>query len=96
MIDKNYSRNSNIGDNIGQIMALNSHNHKANNWLIKGNFSLDGLVKFDRLTTFNNVFITSHMGFLSFEALTNIAIATIENIIDYQKGKCISQLTNAI
>lgn len=36
------------------------------------------------------------MGFLIFEALTNITKTTIENIIDYQKGKRGSQLTNAI
>jgi len=49
-----------------------------------------------RLTTFNNVMITSHMGFLTNEALTNIAKTTIENISEYEKGKRGSQLTNTI
>ena len=33
-----------------------------------------------RLTTFNNVIITSHMAFLTREALANIADSTFDNI----------------
>jgi D-lactate dehydrogenase len=49
-----------------------------------------------RLTTFNNVMITSHMGFLTQEALVNIAKTTLENIAEYENGKRGSQLTNAV
>jgi D-lactate dehydrogenase len=49
-----------------------------------------------RLTTFNNVMVTSHMGFLTHEALTNIAKTTIKNISEYEKGKRGSQLTNTV
>ena len=48
-----------------------------------------------RLTTFNNVMVTSHMGFLTNEALTNIAKTTIKNISEYEKGKRGSKLTNS-
>jgi D-lactate dehydrogenase len=49
-----------------------------------------------RLTTFNNVMVTSHMGFLTHEALTNIAKTTMKNISEYEEGKRGSQLTNTI
>jgi D-lactate dehydrogenase len=49
-----------------------------------------------RLTTFNNVMITSHMGFLTHEALANIVNTTMKNISEYEKGKRGSQLTKAI
>jgi D-lactate dehydrogenase len=49
-----------------------------------------------RLTTFNNVMVTSHMGFLTHEALTNIAKTTMKNISEYEKGKRGPQLTNTI
>lgn len=49
-----------------------------------------------RLTTFNNVIVTSHQGFLTKEALENIADTTIENIREYQKGKRMGELTNSI
>lgn len=39
-----------------------------------------------RLMTFPNVLITSHQGFLTQEALTNIAQTTLSNIHDYQQG----------
>lgn len=39
-----------------------------------------------RLLTFPNVLITSHQGFLTVEALTNIARTTLENIAEWQRG----------
>ena len=49
-----------------------------------------------RLTTFNNVIVTSHQSFLTREALSGIAQTTIENIREFQMGKRIIELTNAI
>jgi D-lactate dehydrogenase len=49
-----------------------------------------------RLTTFNNVMITSHMAFLTNEALENIVDTTLENIKEYENGKSGSELTNSI
>ncbi|MFY7908656.1 MAG: 2-hydroxyacid dehydrogenase, partial [Emticicia sp.] len=40
-----------------------------------------------RLMTFPNVLITSHQGFLTEEALTQIAIVTLNNIADFEQGK---------
>lgn len=40
-----------------------------------------------RLLTFPNVLITSHQGFLTAEALTNIAQTTLENIADFNAGR---------
>ncbi len=40
-----------------------------------------------RLLTFPNVLITSHQGFLTEEALTNIARTTLQNVSDYEAGK---------
>ncbi|MBN2194640.1 MAG: cyclic nucleotide-binding domain-containing protein [Polyangiaceae bacterium] len=49
-----------------------------------------------RLMTFNNVIITSHQGFLTEEALANIAETTLGNIAEYLAGKRRSDLTNAV
>ena len=49
-----------------------------------------------RLTTFNNVMVTSHMAFLTKEALVNIVETTLDNIRDYENGKRGLQLTNTI
>jgi D-lactate dehydrogenase len=49
-----------------------------------------------RLTTFNNVIITSHQAFLTNEALVNIAQTTIENIREFELGKKLKELTNHI
>ncbi|GGP23530.1 2-hydroxyacid dehydrogenase [Silvimonas iriomotensis] len=46
-----------------------------------------------RLTTFPNVMITSHQGFLTDEALAAIAQTVMENIADYQNGQ---PLVNAV
>ncbi len=46
-----------------------------------------------RLLSFNNVIVTSHQGFFTREALTNIARTTLENISDYEAG---DELTNRI
>ncbi len=40
--------------------------------------------------------VTSHMAFLTHEALVNIVKTTIENIKEYENGKRGSELTNAI
>lgn len=40
-----------------------------------------------RLLTFPNVLITSHQGFFTHEALTNIARTTLQNVSDFQDGK---------
>lgn len=40
-----------------------------------------------RLLTFPNVLVTSHQGFFTQEALTNIANTTLQNIKDYFEGK---------
>ncbi|MCX6124165.1 MAG: 2-hydroxyacid dehydrogenase [Proteobacteria bacterium] len=46
-----------------------------------------------RLLTFPNVFITSHQGFLTQEALANIARTTLQNISDFEASR---PLKNAI
>lgn len=49
-----------------------------------------------RLTTFSNVMITSHMAFLTKEALENIAATTFENVLEFESGKSGADLTNAV
>jgi D-lactate dehydrogenase len=49
-----------------------------------------------RLTTFNNVMVTSHMAFLTKEALVNIVNTTFDNIKEFENGKRGSQLSNTI
>ena len=49
-----------------------------------------------RLTTFNNVMVTSHMAFLTREALINIADTTYENIREYEAGGRGAELTNHV
>jgi D-lactate dehydrogenase len=46
-----------------------------------------------RLLSFPNVLITSHQGFLTDEALTQIAQVTLQNISDFEQGK---QLVNEV
>ncbi|MEO7309749.1 MAG: 2-hydroxyacid dehydrogenase [Chitinophagaceae bacterium] len=46
-----------------------------------------------RLISFPNVLITSHQGFLTAEALTQIALITLQNISDFEAGK---KLVNAV
>jgi D-lactate dehydrogenase len=46
-----------------------------------------------RLLSFPNVLITSHQGFLTDEALTQIALVTLQNIDDFEQGK---KLENAV
>ena len=43
-----------------------------------------------RLLTFPNVLITSHQGFLTHEALGNIAETTLQNISEFASGKALS------
>ncbi len=45
-----------------------------------------------RLLSFSNVLITSHQGFLTDEALTQIALATLQNISDFEQGKKLDNL----
>lgn len=40
-----------------------------------------------RLMSFPNVLITSHQGFFTDEALTQIAQTTLQNICDFEEGK---------
>lgn len=40
-----------------------------------------------RLMSFPNVLITSHQGFLTDEALTQIALVTLQNVSDFEAGK---------
>lgn len=40
-----------------------------------------------RLLTFPNVLVTSHQGFLTREALRNIALTTLQNISDFENGR---------
>ena len=40
-----------------------------------------------RLLTFKNVLITSHQGFFTDEALTEIAKTTLQNVQDFEAGK---------
>eukprot|EP01134_Creolimax_fragrantissima_P006165 CFRG6165T1 len=49
-----------------------------------------------RLMTFPNVILTSHMSFLTTEALANIAETTMFNIGEYLEGKRNTQLTNSV
>ncbi|NNM67241.1 MAG: cyclic nucleotide-binding domain-containing protein [Spirochaetales bacterium] len=49
-----------------------------------------------RLMTFNNVLITSHMAFLTREALTNIADTTLDNVQEWLEGKRGKGLTNGV
>ena len=46
-----------------------------------------------RLLSFPNVLITSHQGFLTDEALTQIALVTLQNLTDFEQGKV---LENAV
>lgn len=46
-----------------------------------------------QLITFPNVLITSHQGFFTHEALTEIAITTLQNLSDFEEG---NQLINKI
>ncbi len=47
-----------------------------------------------RLLTFPNVLITAHQGFLTHEALVQIAQTTLQNIKDYEDGKTNENLIN--
>ncbi len=49
-----------------------------------------------RLLAFNNVIVTSHQGFLTAEALHNIAQTTLNNISEWHSGKREEQLTNGV
>jgi D-lactate dehydrogenase len=49
-----------------------------------------------RLTTFNNVMVTSHQGSLTDVAQINMVETTLENIREFEAGKRGSELTNAV
>jgi D-lactate dehydrogenase len=49
-----------------------------------------------RLISRSNVMVTSHMAFLTSEALANIADTTFDGIAEYQAGKRGAALTNAV
>ena len=40
-----------------------------------------------RLLTFPRVIVTSHMGFLTWEALGEIAATTLANLIEFEQGR---------
>ena len=46
-----------------------------------------------RLMSFPNVLVTAHQGFLTNEALTQIAVVTLQNLEDFEKKKL---LKNAV
>jgi len=45
-----------------------------------------------RLLSFPNVLITSHQGFLTDEALTQIALVTLQNLTDFEQGKVLENV----
>jgi D-lactate dehydrogenase len=49
-----------------------------------------------RLTTFNNVLVTSHQGSFTDEAQRNIADTVLDNIREFEQGKHGGELTNAV
>lgn len=49
-----------------------------------------------RLTTFNNVIVTSHQAFLTREALTNIADTTLANVTEFIEKGAEGDLTNRV
>ncbi|MDO8540608.1 MAG: D-lactate dehydrogenase family protein [Opitutaceae bacterium] len=49
-----------------------------------------------RLMTFNNVIVTSHMAFLTREALANIADVTLDNVHEFMQGRRGVELTNRV
>ena len=49
-----------------------------------------------RLLTFNNVVVTSHQGFLTHEALRNIAETTLSNLAEFEEGRRGADLSNAV
>ncbi|MBN2352274.1 MAG: cyclic nucleotide-binding domain-containing protein [Spirochaetales bacterium] len=49
-----------------------------------------------RLMTFNNVIITSHQAFLTREALAEIARVTLESLAEFESGRRLNELTNAV
>jgi len=48
-----------------------------------------------RLLTFPNVLVTSHQGFLTREALGNIATTTLQNVSDFEKGQSLQNEVKA-
>jgi len=49
-----------------------------------------------RLTTFNNVIVSSHQAFLTWEALGAIASTTLDNVGEFDSGKRGAELANAV
>lgn len=49
---------------------------------LSGSIIQDDLI--ERLMSFNNVLITPHQGFFTIEALTQIAIITLQNFTDFE------------
>ncbi|MCK5804644.1 MAG: cyclic nucleotide-binding domain-containing protein [Lentisphaeria bacterium] len=49
-----------------------------------------------RLTTFNNVVVTSHQGFLTEDALSNIAATTIASMREFEEGRTGAELTHGV
>jgi len=72
----------------GKIGYLGMDVYENETGLFHHNHSEDILLDDDmaRLMTFNNVLITSHQGFLTHEALQNMADETIKNLNSYRQG----------
>jgi D-lactate dehydrogenase len=49
-----------------------------------------------RLMTFNNVLVTSHLAFLTEDALDNIAETTVANVREWLDGRRGEALTNCV
>jgi len=49
-----------------------------------------------RLLTFNNVIVTSHQGFLTREALSEIAATTLVNLAEFAEGRRGDELTHSV
>ncbi|CAL1521570.1 2-hydroxyacid dehydrogenase [Chitinophaga sp. MM2321] len=72
----------------GHIGALGIDVYEQEEQLFFQNFS-GSIIQDDvlsRLTTFPNVLVTAHQGFFTKEALTQIAVITLQNISDFEKG----------
>lgn len=72
----------------GQLGYLGVDVYEQEEKLFFHNFS-EEIIQDDtimRLVSFPNVLVTSHQGFFTDEALTQIALTTLENVMDFEKG----------
>ena len=81
--------------NIGQLGYLGIDVYEQEDKLFFRDFS-ESIIQDEvilRLMSFPNVLITAHQAFFTEEALTQIALITLQNISDFDEGK---PLVNAI